>query len=374
MRILFVCTRNPCANGTADQITTYKAIEYLREQGNDVKVIVGSISEKRGLFFYLKVFFSLFFGLFRGMPVQVGIYSNPHLRKVIEAEVESNSYDVVYAHLIRSMILIPKRFWKRVHLGMQISQYLNLSRVAKQKKFSLPGIFYWVEANLCRVFEKRVIALCHRTNLVAEADFKSLNCNNVCSNKVSFIPHGININDKNTNNVQKRYDFIFLGNFSTETNKDALNFLIKDIWPKIKNKSSIATLALAGRNLDADLLKRNLKGIEVLGEVDSAIDTTAMAWVSLNPVRAAAGMQNKVLTALAANCHVVATDISVEGMNIPDKFVTKVPVDSDHFANAAYILLKKAKSSANTNRQKYIQQNWSWDALHKRWTSEFIGR
>lgn len=373
MRVLFICTRKPCIKGTADQITTFKAIEYLRNQGNEVKVVIGSISEKRGAYFYLNILFSLFFGLFRMVPVQVGIYHNSNLYKLIKDEIETNSYDVVYAHLIRSLILIPRQFWYRVHLGMQISQYLNLSRVAKHKGFSLTGIFYWIEANLCRIFERQVIPICLRTNFVAEADFKYLNLLDISKDKVCFIPHGINLGNPCKELTPKKYDYIFLANFSAETNQDALKFLVEHIWPKIRLYSGPRTLAVAGRNLDPSILSASMNGIDILGEVESAIDTSALAWVSLNPVRAAAGMQNKVLTALAANCHVVATSISVEGMNIPDKFLKKVSINSDSFANTAILALQNAKSSRDNSRRKYIQDNWSWDSLHSRWVSEFIG-
>lgn len=374
MKVLFICTREPDINGSADQITTFKAIEHLQAIGAEVNLIVGNVSEERDLRFYLNIILKLISGVFSGVPVQVGLYANSSLRKEVGVQVECGEYDIVYVHLIRGLAMVPRRLWSKVHLGMQISQYLNLSRVATYNRHTLVGMFYWLEARLCRVFERRAIKMCFRTNFVAEADFRILDLQHVRIEKLSFVAHGIDAGDYDALPVEKRYDYIFLANFSTETNQNALRFLLNDVWPKIRMVEPSTTLAIAGRGLNLDSHKPTAEGITFLGEVTNAIETTREAWVSLNPVRASAGMQNKVLTALAANCHVVATRVSVEGMSIPDELVSRVSTSSVDLAEAAIIALGQAKSSSGNERQDYVRKNWGWDSLHKRWVNEFLLR
>ena len=117
-----------------------------------------------------------------------------------------------------------------------------------------------------------------------------------------------------------------------------------------------------------------MDGVSVVGEVDKAHEIIGRHKVFINPVAASAGMQNKVLTALAARTPVLTTEEAVEGMDMSMfKTVTTCSVDSVWLAEAAVKLLNSDRVASKSDHDyKVVCEHWSWENLHKKWSKRFL--
>ena len=116
-----------------------------------------------------------------------------------------------------------------------------------------------------------------------------------------------------------------------------------------------------------------MDGVRVMGEVTEAHKIISQHKVFINPVAASAGMQNKVLTALAARTPVLTTEDAVEGMDMSlFKSVTTCPSDSTSLAETAVKLLNKNRvTRISDDDYKAVCEHWSWQSLHKSGLRDF---
>lgn len=112
---------------------------------------------------------------------------------------------------------------------------------------------------------------------------------------------------------------VFSGNFEYHPNIDAVAFLAREIWPRIRRAYPELRLKLVGRG---DAFIRHLigpdSGIETTGPVEDAFGEIARARVVVAPLRAGSGTRIKILEAWAAGRPVVATPLAAEGLAVRD--------------------------------------------------------
>ncbi|OAH06918.1 hypothetical protein pfor_22c2454 [Rhodobacteraceae bacterium SB2] len=365
MRILFICTREPSEAGKADQITTVKAIEYLRRKGIAVEVLVLSQISKWLLpFCILK-------GIINLVPFQVELYRSNENKHLIMRALGSQKFDKVYLHLIRSASHINILDNQNIYLGMQVSQYLNYERTSKQLHFGLKKITYLIEAKLCKVYERRIVNQVRKINFVGTFDSKYISYSQVELEKVTSVPHGVDIADAAIDD--KSRDLVFLANFSSEPNQIALKHLVEEIMELVWTENSNISLSVAGRNIPSWAYNYTDERIRIIGEVESAHNFIGAHKIFVNPVRASAGMQNKVLTSLIAGTPVVTYSTAVEGMNLENELVFEAADTIDNFARLVTTAISNYPEQNTIMRvANSVAKSWSWETLHDRWAKEFL--
>ena len=107
----------------------------------------------------------------------------------------------------------------------------------------------------------------------------------------------------------------FFGNMAYPPNAEAGSWLVRELFPRLKQLMPALQCYIIGRNLD-DNLHRLCKqqGIHVTGEVDNIWDYIRSVDVFVFPLFSGAGLQNKVLEAMYAGKPVVCTPIANEGV------------------------------------------------------------
>jgi glycosyltransferase involved in cell wall biosynthesis len=116
-------------------------------------------------------------------------------------------------------------------------------------------------------------------------------------------------------NVKTRNEIVFSGNFEYHPNIDAVGFLIRDIWPAIRQARPDIRLRLVGRG-DEHIrhFVRHDPSVDVTGPVGNALAEIAAAKLVIAPLRAGSGTRIKILEAWAAARPVVATPLAAEGL------------------------------------------------------------
>ena len=111
---------------------------------------------------------------------------------------------------------------------------------------------------------------------------------------------------------------LFVGTWSYYPNWDAMRFLVKDVWPRLRQDGRDWRLVLVGRD-GSDLIRRELRGVEGVefrGEVENLSTAYAQAGLVVAPVRCGGGTKVKVLEAMAHGCPVIAGRHARRGLPI----------------------------------------------------------
>ena len=107
----------------------------------------------------------------------------------------------------------------------------------------------------------------------------------------------------------------FLGNMAYPPNVRAANWLVTELFPRLKKILPELHCYIIGRNPGQDLLRLgDGPAIHITGEVDNIWDYIRAVDVFVFPLFSGAGLQNKVLEAMYASKPVIASPIANEGI------------------------------------------------------------
>jgi len=133
-----------------------------------------------------------------------------------------------------------------------------------------------------------------------------------------------------------RFVVLWIGGFFWEPNIDAVSWLLDEIWPLVKERSSSPLeLHIVGSGPPAALTRRH-DGREVFvhGEVPDVDVFRRRADVLVAPLRQGGGVRIKIIEALNAGLPVVSTAKGCEGLPIAAGETLRVADDAASFARA----------------------------------------
>ncbi|HWD98131.1 MAG TPA: glycosyltransferase [Bryobacteraceae bacterium] len=116
------------------------------------------------------------------------------------------------------------------------------------------------------------------------------------------------------NDARPQNAVVFSGNFEYHPNIDAAGYLIREIWPAVRQARPDVKLRLVGRGEEHIRHLVRHDSVETTGPVEDALAEIAAAAVVIAPLRAGSGTRIKILEAWAAARPLVATTLAAEGL------------------------------------------------------------
>lgn len=163
---------------------------------------------------------------------------------------------------------------------------------------------------------------------------------------------------------------VFSANFEYHPNIDAVAFLVREIWPLVRQNCPDIRLRLVGRGDSS--IRRLLPpgspaqtGIEVTGPLDDARAEIAQARVVVAPLRAGSGTRIKILEAWAAARCVVATPLAAEGLDAENGFNICLASNVTEFAGEVIRLLgdASARNRIETHGRATYEAQYCWEKV-----------
>jgi glycosyltransferase involved in cell wall biosynthesis len=182
------------------------------------------------------------------------------------------------------------------------------------------------------------------------------------STPVACIPLGVAVPERAADPVgEDPPSLLFVGNYMHPPNAEAAEWLVREIYPRVRARAPAARLRIVGPNPPPGLTR---DGVEVTGEVPEVRPYLDRASVVVAPLRLGGGMPVKVAEALAAGKAVVATGLAAEGLGARDGDQLLLADDSDGIADAAAgLLLDPARRAAMATRARaWAVEHLAWDA------------
>lgn len=135
--------------------------------------------------------------------------------------------------------------------------------------------------------------------------------------RITVVPHGVDVNYYSAARADKREEcLLFVGYYFNESNRDAVHWFVRTVWPRLKAERPHLTFYIVGRGVTPairDLAQRDPR-IIVTGEVQDIRPYLARAKVFICPIRIGSGFRAKILEAMASGVPVVSTSLGAEGI------------------------------------------------------------
>ncbi|MBL8873390.1 MAG: glycosyltransferase [Planctomycetaceae bacterium] len=167
---------------------------------------------------------------------------------------------------------------------------------------------------------------------------KSSNC------QLDVTPNGVDtqhFQKSEPTKAEARQKIIFTGTAGYPPNDEAVRWLIRDIWPQVKNRNPEAQLILAGRNATQywKPLIHPGDGIQLFSDVPDMRPLVSQASVAIVPILSGSGTRLKILEALSMRTPVVSTSLGAEGLELTPNEEILIADTADTFGTSVCELL-----------------------------------
>jgi polysaccharide biosynthesis protein PslH len=185
--------------------------------------------------------------------------------------------------------------------------------------------------------------------------------------RASVVPNGVDVGYWRRNSTVRGLDtLIFTGAMNYAPNVDAAIHLIQDIFPIVRRDIPEAKLMIVGRDPLPALLEASSiqKGITITGFVEDMRPYLELSSVFVAPLRFAAGIQNKVLEAMAMEMDLIASPAAAGGIRTEDGHEAPVTIarGAERFAHAIIHQLREARTcqSSNLAARQFVEKHFDW--------------
>lgn len=160
-------------------------------------------------------------------------------------------------------------------------------------------------------------------------------------------------------NGREPFTLLFLGSFRHAPNVEALDWFLKDVFPRVREAEPRARLKIVGAEAPPLHSLRDAKGVEMVGFVEDVRDPLRRYAVFVCPILAGSGVRVKLLEAFAAGIPVVSTHVGAEGLAEKDGEICALADDAAGFAGRAVRLLQhpeEAEALARRARAEVVEK------------------
>lgn len=286
----------------------------------------------------------------------------------------TKEYDLIIFDQNLSMNLIEKSNCSNNILMAYDSMQLFFERKAKlSSKFSVENIYNLLQSKFYKNIKSKIYSRFDKVYFVSnlDAEYES-KIHSQFSEKIDFVNLGVDHNKFNIENYKinsNEKSIIFTGIMDYGPNKDAAIFFAKEVMPILLSKYPELKFYIVGKNPDKEIKQLNSKNIIVTGFVDDIVKCIAEATVYVSPLRFGTGMKNKILEAMSTSKPIVASKVSIEGIDelIHNENIFEANNVNDWVKYISYLFEDDLKREEFSIRcRECILKNYSWEKAYNK--------
>lgn len=241
-------------------------------------------------------------------------------------------------------------------------------------RFKSMGKWFW---QMLYIYEKFAYKSAHLVFFLSEADRqKAIYEFDLNPEKTLLTPYGVNdieiptkastqqINElRNSLEIAPNEKMIlFFSTLSYAPNYDAVNFILDEIYPRLKQQQTPFKIIICGKGLPTQIAEKitNNSHIKYLGFVDDINLYIDAADIMLNPILSGGGVKTKAIDTLARNQRVISTQNGAEGIDVNvcgTNLIITTDNNWDAFTAAIIQHINQQKQLPNTFYQTYSWTN-----------------
>ena len=329
MRILCLTSRLPYPPNRGDRLRAFHFIEHLSQEHDLTLVSFIADEGQREHLAPLQAYcrdvrvlpmsprrsaISTALNIWRREPLQALYYRLGAMRRMVDDMIATGDFDAAYIHLFRMAPYVTghSQLYRIVDLTDVISKEIDLSLPYRGL---VSRLIYLLERKRISRYEQWLAQTCEETWLISESDRHILAQSSPGAN-IRVVPNGIDLERFYPTGQRCIPDsLIFVGHMRVLHNVDAARHLADDVLPLVQKEIPTCTLSIVGADPAPQIWELGRStSITVTGFVPDLNAHLNEAAVFVAPLRFAAGIQNKVLEAMAAGRPVVTTSLVNEGL------------------------------------------------------------
>jgi polysaccharide biosynthesis protein PslH len=390
MKILFISPYVP----SLIRVRPYNFIRHLSTHGHQVDLVTlwSTEDEKRDLGEVQQYCHSVYsFELFKWQsylnclaaiptkdPLQSVYCWAPEAARQISQLVSKSDFDVIHIEHLRGAKYglfsnngnpkahPPPVVWDSVdsisHLFRQASKKSRAAVSRLVTAFEL-GRTEAFESKLLRTFDHVLV-----TSTTDKKAFLDLSGNSTPADSITVLNNGVDLGyfcpDESVN--REKNTLVVSGKLSYHANIRMVLFLVKEIMPYVWQENPDTRLIIVGKDPPSEI--RELGGkpqITVTGTVADIRPYLRQATAAVSPIVYGAGIQNKVLEAMACGTPVVSTSLAVSALNIVPGRDLLVEDQPQKFAAAISGLLRDRGEQQRLSAagRDYVEKYHNWDRI-----------
>ncbi len=304
----------------------------------------------------------------RSEPMQAMYYQSAAMQKAVDSLIARQDFDLLYVHLFRMAPFVAQH--TRPYRVLDLTDVIS-AEIMRELPYMgwRRRALYRHELPRIRRYEQTITGQFDETWVISEAERATLAASGA-QGEIVVVPNGVD--SERYHPIGQRRDrptLLFVGHMSVPHNEDAAEHLVRDIFPLIRREIPAARLQLVGTDPSARVKRLGtVEGVTVLGHVPDLNAVLNKAAVFLAPLRFAAGVQNKVLEAMAAGTPVVTTSLVNAGIGAEDGDQLLIADSAEFFATQTVTLLQdhhRANQLADAARA-FVLDTYRWEAVGRR--------
>ncbi len=288
-------------------------------------------------------------------------------KAAISEKLKKESFDLIHAETFYVMPHIPNTRIP-ILLVEQTIEYLVYKHYVDGYSFLPLKPLLYIDVSKMKYWELKYWQRATKVAAMSSED-KKIMSSQINKLNVDIVPNGVDSKFFSEKLYKKSQDpvILYLGNFTWLQNREAVNVLVKDIWPKIKIKLPKAKLWIIGK--DAKIFFFYLKSadirVEQVGDVREAYQG---ATVLVAPIYGGGGTRYKNFEAFASGLPVVTTSIGIGGTDARDGIEVIIRDKPEDIAGQVIRLVKDKKLYLRiaSNAKKLVEQRYDWDPIAKK--------
>lgn len=297
-------------------------------------------------------------------------HTNQQMKKEIQRELNEFQFDLIHVETSYVMQNIPSIAIPLVLVEHNI-EYLVYKRFADNAPLFLKPLLY-IDVLKLKYWEEKMWQ--KATKLVAVSNIEKKVMSKIRSD-VIVVSNGVDldrfkIKDLRFKNTKEK-TILFIGEFKWVQNRDAIEWILKEIWPKLRaefipSMTSGIKLWIVGRQIPASVRKLT-SDKSVIFDENAPRETEKIYEKSdllIAPIRIGGGTSFKILEAMATGVPVITTDLG-NAIGAKDNLEIVIANDSDEFVRKIRELFANEKFSnvISENARKLVEEKYNWKKI-----------
>lgn len=301
------------------------------------------------------------------MPLRVAYYQSSSFVQCLREVIRKQRIEVIHGELIKVAPML-RTLQKEEHLPLIYDAVDCISCYLKQQWASVDNCFkqafIYSELKKMEYFEPHLLSTFEHVVITSPYDKELLQAFSERLKHIHVIPNGVDTAYFTPRSQARIADsLVFCAKLDYYPNNQAILLFCQQILPLVWQRRPQVRLTIVGNNPPPAVRALSVdKRIVVTGYVPDIRPYLASAAVALSPLVVAAGMQNKVLEAMAMGTPMVATPVSCRSLQTVHEKHLLIADGPQAFAYAIIHLLENSHlaEKLGTTGQEYVLEKHSW--------------
>jgi sugar transferase (PEP-CTERM/EpsH1 system associated) len=391
MKILFIVPYAP----TPIRVRPYQLVRTLAEQGHEItlatlwttdaervdlaqiapycaSVVAHHLSRWRALSNVLQ-------SAWTSKPLQSAYCRQPELARSLATLLRTQHFDVVHVEHLRgahyglaAQGLLGKAASKTPVVWDSVDCITHLFEQAVQHSRNLRGrLITQLDLARTRRYEGWLVGQFNRVFVTSTVEKRALMrlcpLGEMVDDQVTVIANGVDLEYfAPQSGTRSETGLVFSGKMSYHANVTAALFLVHEIMPRVWEQRPEVTLAIVGAEPPAEIRALATAGearrVTVTGTVPDMRPYLRNATLAVAPIVYGAGVQNKLLEAMACGTPVVTTPLAASGLHAQATTTMAVGEGAEQLAATILHLLsdQPARMALGQRGRRYVEEYHTW--------------